>query len=154
MQFSDSMKRLVALASLLLLLLGGPALTQPVVNLPPVSTITFAPGSSASTVNGQATPGSRNLYYVLAKAGQTLMVSVSSQANVTFQVYSADTTLAKATDGKPLIEGKTLPGAGASDNAKAWVGAIPRDGNYLIAIDVAGGAGSGPTPYGLTVSLQ
>jgi hypothetical protein len=149
------MKRPAALFLLApLLLFNGPASTQPVVTLPPVSAITFTPGSPTSTVNGQLAPGGRDLYYALAKAGQTMLVSIASEADISFQVYAADATLAKAADGKPLITGKTLPDAGVGDNAKAWVGAIPRDGNYLVAVGAANGGPTAPTPYTLTVSLQ
>jgi hypothetical protein len=150
------MKRLsvVFFITLLLPLPGGPALTQPVVTLPPTSTIIFTPGSTVSTVNGRMAPGARDLYYVQAKAGQTLLVSVTSEGDIAFQVYTADTTLAKGADGGPLINGKTLPNAGVADHAKAWVGAIPRTGNYLIAVGAGNGGVTTPMPYGLTVSLQ
>lgn len=150
------MRRLVVLAllTLLLPLLGSRALTQPVVTLPPTSTITFTPGSTVSTVNGQIAPGGHDLYYVQAKAGQTLLVSVASEGDIAFQVYTADSTLAKGADGGPLINGKTLPNAGIADHAKAWVGAIPRTGNYLIAVGAGNGGLTAPMPYGLTVSLQ
>ena len=103
------MKRPAALLVLLLSPFAGyPASTQPVVTLPPVSTITFTPGSIVTTTNGRLTPGGRDLYYVAAKAGQTLLVSVAAEGNVTFQVYPPETTLAKAADGRPLITGKAL----------------------------------------------
>ena len=149
------MKRLAALAALVLLSLPtSPAFTQPVGTLPPVSTITFAPGSTVSTVNGQMAPGGRDLYYVPAKAGQTMLVSITSAADIAFQVYTPETTLAKGADGSPVVNGATLPNAGPAANAKAWVGAIPRDGNYLITVGSAGGGPPAPTPHSLTVSLQ
>jgi hypothetical protein len=54
----------------------------------------------------------------------------------------------------PLITGKTLPDAGPNDNAQAWVGAIPRDGKYLITVGAGASGPAAPTPYSLTVSLQ
>ena len=36
-------------------------------------------------MNGQMAPGGRDLYYVQAKAGQTMNVSLSSAAPLTFQ---------------------------------------------------------------------
>ena len=60
-----------------------------------------------------------------------MTVSLSSAAPLTFQVYNSETTVTRAADGSPLITGRTLPDAGPSDNARAWVGAIPRDGKYL-----------------------
>jgi hypothetical protein len=81
-------------------------------------------------------------------------VSVASAAPVAFQVYHPDATVARAADGSPLITGKTLPDAGPNDNAQAWVGAIPRDGKYLITVGAGASGSAAPTPYSLTVSLQ
>jgi hypothetical protein len=126
------MKILSALVALLLLPLA--AFAQAVTALPPMSAITFSPGSTTATMNGQMEPGGRDLYYVQSKAGQTMNVSLSSAAPLTFQVYDSETAVARAADGSPLITGKTLPDAGPNDNARAWIGAIPRDGKYLIAV--------------------
>jgi hypothetical protein len=148
-------RRLIASLLACSALFAGSALAQAVVTLPPMSAITFAPGSTTSTTAGQIAPGGRNVYYVLAKAGQTLSVSVSSTAaSITFQVYPPDATLAKGADGVALVTGRALPDAGPSDNAKAWIGAIPRDGNYLIVVAMSAGGGSVPAPYNLAVSLQ
>jgi hypothetical protein len=147
------MKHLTALVAAVTLLPLA-ALAQGVTTLPPMSTITFNTGTNKSTMNGQMVPGGRDLYYVQAKAGQTMTVSVASAAAIAFQVYTPDTTVARAADGSPLITGRTLPDAGPNDNAQAWVGAIPRDGNYLIAVGAGPSAPTAPTPYSLTVSLQ
>ena len=85
------MKYLSALLALVLLPLA--ALAQGVTPLPPMSVITFTPGSNTATMNGQMVPGGTDLYYVLAKAGQTMSVSVSSATTgITFRVYRPDTT--------------------------------------------------------------
>jgi hypothetical protein len=131
------------------------AFAQPVNPLPGMTTVTFPPGSTTSTLAGQLAPGGRNAYYVQAKAGQTLMVSVMPVATgVSFQVFKADASLAKGADGLPVVSGGTLPDAGPADNATAWIGAIPRDGNYLILAVMRPGPAGPPSPYNLTVSLQ
>lgn len=131
------------------------AFAQPVNTLPGMTVVTFAPGSNTATLAGQLAPGGRNVYYVQAKAGQTLMVSVMPAATgVSFQVFKADASLAKGADGLPVITGGTLPDAGPTDNATAWIGAIPRDGNYLILATMRPAAAATPSPYNLTVSLQ
>ena len=131
------------------------AFAQPVNPLPGMTTVTFPPGSNTSTLAGQLAPGGRNVYYVQAKAGQTLMVSVMPLATgVSFQVFKADASLAKGADGLPVVSGGTLPDAGPADNATAWIGAIPRDGNYLILAAMRPGPAGPPGPYNLTVSLQ
>ncbi len=76
------MRNLLALVALLPLA----AFAQAVTALPPMSAITFAPGSSTATMNGQMVPDGRDLFYVEAKAGQTMNVSLSSAAPLTFQV--------------------------------------------------------------------
>ena len=147
--------RLAAPLLSLLVLLAGSALGQSVVTLPPMTTITFTPGSTTSTLAGQVAPGGRNVYYVAAKAGQSLSVSVASTANtITFQVFPPEATLEKSADGVAVVTGRALPDAGPSDNAKAWIGAIPRDGNYLILVLMSAGGASALSPYNLTVSLQ
>lgn len=131
------------------------AFAQPVNTLPGITTVTFAPGSNATTLAGQMAPGGRSVYYVQAKAGQTLMVSVMPVVTgVSFQVFKADASLAKGADGLPVVSGGTLPDAGPTDNATAWIGAIPRDGNYLILVTMRAAATATPSPYNLTVSLQ
>jgi hypothetical protein len=146
------MKYLSALVALVVLPLA--ALAQGVTTLPPMTVITFNPGSNTSTMNGQMVLGGRDLYYAQAKAGQTMNVSVSSAAPIAFQVYNPDATVARAADGSPLITGKTLPDAGPNDNAQAWVGAIPRDGKYLITVGAGPSGPVVPTAYSLTVSVQ
>ncbi|SEO24231.1 hypothetical protein SAMN02990966_01330 [Rhodospirillales bacterium URHD0017] len=131
------------------------AFAQPVNTLPGMTTVTFPPGSNTSTLAGQLGPGGRNVYYVQAKAGQTLMVSVMPVATgISFQVFRADASLAKGADGLPVVSGGTLPDAGPTDNATAWIGAIPVDGNYLILVALRVAAAATPGPYNLTVSLK
>lgn len=154
------MKRRNALLALpLMATFIAPLQAQSVNTLPAVTTVTFAAGSNSSTIPGQLAAGGRAVFYVLAKAGQSMNVSIAPAAsNATFQVFHADATLEKGADGMPIVTGRTLPDAGPKDNAKAWIGAIPRDGNYLILVTmgagVPGSASAAPSAYGLTVSLQ
>lgn len=147
-------RRHVLLALPLLALFASPSQAQ-VNQLPATTAVTFATGSTSSTNAGQLAPGGRAGYYVLAKAGQTLTVSVMPvTTGISFQVFRADATLARGADGMPVATGGTLPNAGPNDNATAWIGAIPRDGNYLILVSSRAAAGAPPGPYSLTVSLQ
>ena len=50
------------------------------------------------------------------------------------------------------MNGRMMPGGRDLYYVQAGVGAIPRDGKYLIT--VGAGAPAAPTPYSLTVSLQ
>jgi cytochrome c1 len=153
------MKRRDLLLALPLMAISvAPLQAQSVNTLPAVTTVTFAAGSNSSTVPGQLATGGRAVYYVLAKAGQTMNVSIAPAASsATFQVFNPDATLEKAADGMAIVNGRTLPDAGPTDNAKAWIGAIPRDGNYLILVTAGPGtpgSAAAPNPYSLTVSLQ
>lgn len=154
------MKRRDALLALALLPMPlAPVQAQSVNTLPPVTTVTFAAGSNSSTVPGQLPPGGRAVYYVPAKSGQNMNVSIApAGSGATFQVFHSAATLEKAADGMAIVKGRTLPDAGPNDNAKAWIGAIPRDGNYLILVTMApstlGSGAPAPTPYSLTVSLH
>ena len=148
-------RRRVLFALTALSLASAPAFTQTVNTLPGMTTVTFAPGSNTTTLAGQMAPGGRSVYYVQAKAGQTLMVSVMPVATgISFQVFKADASLAKGADGLPVVSGGTLPDAGPTDNATAWIGAIPLDGNYLILVAMRPAATATPSPYNLTVSLR
>lgn len=136
-------------------LVSARAFAQSVNPLPGMTTVTFPPGSNATTIAGQLAPGGRSVYYVQAKAGQTLMVSVMPVATgISFQVFKANAGVAKGADGLPVVTGGTLPDAGPSDNATAWIGAIPQDGNYLVLVTMRPAAAPTPSPYNLTVSLQ
>jgi hypothetical protein len=154
------MKRRDALLALALLPISiAPVQAQSVNTLPAVTTVTFAAGSNSATVPGQLPAGGRAVYYVLAKAGQNMNVSIAPAASgATFQVFHTDATLEKAADGMAIVKGRPLPDAGPNDNAKAWIGAIPRDGNYLILVTMPspppGSGAPASTPYNLTVSLQ
>jgi hypothetical protein len=131
----------------------GPLQAQPASPPPPLSTITFAPGAAVTTVTGKVVLGGSELYAVQVRAGQTLLVSVTAQAEVTFQVFAPDATLGRRADGQPEVTGTTLPNAGPHDDAKAWVGAIGRTGRYLIAVSM-GEQGPVLADFALTVSVQ
>ena len=148
------MKRRALLFALpLLASFGRAAIAQPLNQLPPFTSVTFAPGSQTATLTGEITPGGRVAYYVTGKAGQMLMVSVASATPaVSFEVFGTSATLGKAADGMALVNGRPLPDAGSKDDARAWVGALPQDGKYLILVTMAGGGGTS-VPYSLVVTL-
>ncbi len=135
---------------------AAPLLAQ-VNPLPATTTVTFSPGSNTASLKNQIAPGANAVYYVQAKAGQTLMLSLApspESAPVTLQVFNASASLAKGANGLALVSGTTLPGASAADTVRAWIGAIPQDGNYLVLIGMAAPNATGPTPYTLIVTLQ
>ncbi|MBI3196979.1 MAG: hypothetical protein HYZ40_05615 [Rhodospirillales bacterium] len=147
------MKYFAVLFALLLPLATPPAVGQQVPSIPIVQ---VPPGPGGATVtgqvgSGQASSANPGLYYVAGTYGQTLSVSVTSAGNsATFRIFHPDTTVALGANGRPTIAGRTLPDAGANDNAVAWIGSLPGPGNYLIAV----GAGSSNAAYSLTITLQ
>lgn len=116
--------------------------------LPDVPTIQVPAGGA--TVTGQVAAGGRALYYVSANSLQAMSVTVASPGNnAIFQVYDAGASLT-GTTASPVINGTTLSGAGAADASMAWIGVIPQNGRYLIAVDTKGG----PANYTLTVQFR
>ena len=149
-------RRIVLLALPLAALASAPSLVcaQALNNLPPMTPVAF-PAGGAITLAGELAPGGARLYTVQAKAGQTLMVSVMPVATgLTFQVFDPMASVARAADGAPLVTGPTRPDAGPTDNAQAWIGAIPRDGSYLVLLSRQPAAAPSVGAYNLTFSLR
>lgn len=139
------MKIVAAFLAFLLPLAAQPAGAQ---QLPDVPTIQVPAGGA--TVTGQVAAGGRALYYVSANSLQAMSVTVASPGNnAIFQVYDAGASLT-GTTASPVINGTTLPGAGAADASMAWIGVIPQNGGYLIAVDTKGG----PANYTLKVQFR
>lgn len=88
--------------------------------------------------SGSVIRGERARHKVNAKAGQTLEVNVSSdEDNAVFQIYLPG-------------EKGTLPGAGEMDDAKKFLGKVPIDGEYVIAV----GPTRGNATYKLSYSVK
>jgi hypothetical protein len=139
------MKPALALLVLLLPFAALPAAGQ---QLPDIPTIAVPAGGA--TVTGQLAAGGRNVYYVKAASLQALMVSFASPGNkAVFQVYGTG-ALVSGTATSAVIDGQALTDAGPRDASMAWMGTIPQNGLYLIAVD----SKDGPTDYTLTVQLQ
>ena len=99
----------------------------------------FAAGASSATVKNAVIRGESDGYRVRAKAGQTLILRVTSlEDNAVFQVYL------------PGQKEKTLPGAGEEDDAKSWQGKLPQTGVYRIVV----GGTRGNAEYTLRVEIK
>jgi hypothetical protein len=98
----------------------------------------FAKGTSSTTIRGGVIRGDRDRYYVGAKKGQTMTVSIKSEEdNAVFQIYLAG-------------EQESLPGAGDGDDATKWSGELPADSEYVIVV----GGTRGNASYTLTISVK
>lgn len=112
--------------------------------------IKFPKGSSGTTIDGSVIRGDRDIYYLAAKAGQKMTVSISSiEKNAVFQIYQPGTSITKDQDGIIDLNGKSLPGAGEGDDAMQWKGALPATGKYLIVV----GGTRGNTTYKMKIGI-
>ena len=113
-------------------------------------TIRFSPGSDSSTVQESVIRGERDIYYITAKAGQTLEISISAvEHNAVFSVYQPG-AVAEEKEGYTEINGKALPKAGETDDATKWKGTLPVSGKYLIVV----GGTRGNATYKLKVAIH
>ena len=95
--------------------------------------MSFAPGADSGTVGGAVLLGATDQWYLTARAGQQMDVTVSSvEANSTFDVFGPD--------GAAL----TAPG-----ERTTWSGPLPQDGDYRIAISPT----RGNATYTMTVRI-
>ena len=100
--------------------------------------VRFARGTSSTTIRGAVVRGDRDRYYVGAKAGQTMTVSITSPgSNAVFQIYFSG-------------EQEALEGAADGDDATKWSGRLPADNEYVIVV----GGTRGNARYTLRVSIE
>jgi hypothetical protein len=80
--------------------------------------VQFPRGGTSATVSGKVSPGFGDTYLVNARAGQTMILSLTKAGrSISFMVIS--------------------PGARESliDRAKTWTGALPESGDYRVLVD-------------------
>lgn len=100
--------------------------------------VRFARGTSSTTIRGAVVRGDRDRYYVGAKAGQTMTVSITSPgSNAVFQIYFSG-------------EQEALEGAADGDDATKWSGRLPADNEYVIVV----GGTRGNARYTLRLSIE
>lgn len=98
--------------------------------------IAFAPNTSAASVEGNVLRGTQNSYLLRATAGQQMDVAITSlEGNAVFTINGPD--------------GQPLAGAEPGQDASAWSGRLPLDGDYTILV----GATRGNASFQLTVSI-
>ena len=133
-------KELVRLAAVAALLLGMAVMSASPTLAVDKPAIRFAPGTSSATVKGEIGGMDRDTYPLVAKAGQTLAVSVKNSAKlVLFHIQT------------PEGEGHYLPGAGEDDDAITFTGKLPQSGKYVI---IVGAMRGNDTRYVLSVSIK
>ncbi|HYF54924.1 MAG TPA: hypothetical protein VEA41_11760 [Salinarimonas sp.] len=136
---------MIRAALAVLLALAGPAAAQE-----PPTPIRFARGASSAVLEGAVIRGERALYGLEARAGQRLAVRVASpERNAVVQIYEPGARR-RVEEGVLEVEGRALPGAGEGEDARAWSGALPRSGTYLLVV----GGTRGNASYRLEVSVR
>jgi hypothetical protein len=113
--------------------------------------IHFAAGATSAVVEGGLARGDRDCWTITGRAGQTLAVTQRGAVddNIAFQLYAPPWTVRHTEDGWAM-GGKTLPGAGESDDAARFSGPLPVGGRYLIVIGTTRGSGV----YQLVVGIK
>ena len=112
--------------------------------------IRFSPGSVSSTMEEAVIRGEQDVYFVTARAGQTLEVSISAlEDNAVFSIYQPGSVTVEK-EGVTKITGNTLAKVDETDDATAWKGALPVSGEYLIVV----GGTRGNATYKLRVTIR
>jgi hypothetical protein len=113
--------------------------------------IRFSPGSNSTVIEQSVIRGERDLYYLTAKAGQTLAVNLTAlEHNAVFAIYPPGYAVTSGEDGFIEITGASLAKAGESHDATAWQGPLPVSGKYLIAV----GGTRGNATYKLKITIR
>jgi hypothetical protein len=97
--------------------------------------VRFARGRTTTVIKDAVVRGTRDRYILGARAGQTLIVHITSlENNAVFDVY--------APGGKRLLDG--------AQETTDWTGELPRSGDYVIEV----GGTRGNASYTLEVTIR
>ena len=109
----------------------------------------FAPGQTTGEAKGGIPRGDLACWTLSAKAGQTMVATVSSTGqNAVMQIYAPGWKIAKA-DGDTRFTGRALKKAAEGDDATQWTGPLPASGKFLFVLGTTNGGGD----YDLHVSI-
>jgi hypothetical protein len=97
--------------------------------------VRFARGRTTTVIKDAVVRGTRDRYILGARAGQTLIVHITSlEDNAVFDIY--------AKGGKQVLDG--------AQEATDWTGELPRSGDYVIEV----GGTRGNASYTLEVTIR
>jgi hypothetical protein len=115
------------------------------------SPVKFLRGSSASEIAGGIARGELACFTIAAHRGQHMTISqhASSDSNVVMQIYKPLWTIFHSPDGI-RVRGRALRGTAEGEDAKAWAGALPETGRYLLVL----GASFGGAEYRVRVEIR
>lgn len=97
--------------------------------------VRFARGRTSTVIKDAVVRGTRDRYILGARAGQTLIVHISSvEDNAVFDIYGPG--------GKRILDG--------AQETTDWTGELPRTGDYVIEV----GGTRGNATYTLEVTIR
>jgi hypothetical protein len=97
--------------------------------------VRFARGRTTTVIKDAVVRGTRDRYILGARAGQTLIVHITSlENNAVFDIY--------ARGGKQVLDG--------AQETTDWTGELPRSGDYVIEV----GGTRGNASYTLEVTIR
>jgi hypothetical protein len=112
--------------------------------------VKFSAGQSSTLIKGSVIRGESDQYFLTAKAGQKMEVSITAtEKNAAFAIYQPGYKAGKDADGILEIKGETLKGAGEGEDATTWQGVLPNSGKYLLLV----GPTRGNATYKLKISI-
>jgi hypothetical protein len=124
-----TMRTLLTVTLLLLTTLAAPAQSDR------TRRVRFARGRTTTVIKDAVVRGTRDRYILGARAGQTLIVHITSlENNAVFDIY--------ARGGKRVLDG--------AQEATDWTGELPRSGDYVIEV----GGTRGNASYTLEVTIR
>lgn len=124
-----TMRVLLTVTLLLLTTLAAPAQSDR------TRRVRFARGRTTTVIKDAVVRGTRDRYILGARAGQTLIVHITSlEDNAVFDIY--------ARGGKQVLDG--------AQEATDWTGELPRSGDYVIEV----GGTRGNATYTLEVTIR
>jgi len=106
--------------------------------------VQFAKGTSSATLRGTVAGYDTVRYTVVARAGQTMTVTLAGSANANLNVYAP---------GVVPGQGEAL---GSSDETRRWTGTLPASGTYVVQVyQMRAQARRGEkAPHTLTVAIH
>jgi hypothetical protein len=124
-----SVRALMLTALLLMTAMGAPGQSDR------TRRVRFQRGRTSTVIKDAVVRGTRDRYILGARAGQTLIVHITSvEDNAVFDVY--------ARGGKRVLEG--------AQETTDWTGELPRSGDYVIEV----GGTRGNATYTLEVTIR
>jgi hypothetical protein len=106
--------------------------------------VQFAKGTSSATLRGTVAGYDTVRYTVVARAGQTMTVTLAGSANANLNVYA------------PGVVPGQAEALGSTDETRRWTGTLPASGTYVVQVyQMRAQARRGEkAPHTLTITIR